>query len=542
MRKPVPVLLVLVLVGASAFGLAACGGSGGKEGGTLTGSYASFPEYLDPALAYSQEAWTAMYNTNLPLLTYKHANGTEGSEIVPALAESLPEISNGGKTYTLTLHKGLEYSDGTPVKASDFKSSIERVFKLNSPGTQFYESIVGAEEFAKTKSGGISGIETDDKTGKIVIELVKPRGTFTNELGMLFAAVLPADTPVKNLTADPPPATGPYMIANVEPGRAWSYARNPAWKTNGELISEVPDGHFDKIKLSVVRNDSTQVNEIEQDKTQWMQTPPPADRYAEVKEKYEGTQLRVEHPINLYFFWMNTSRPPFDDVKVRQAVNYAVDSRALERIYSGSLAAAHQILPEGMPGHKTFNLYPHDMAKAKELLAEANPSDRKITVWTNDEDVNKEAGVYYNGVLEELGFDTTLKVINARVYFPPVVGSKSTPNLDTGWLDWYEDYPNPNDFFQPLLSGESIAPVFNTNLAQIDVPRLNKKIARLGQEPLGSDQKAEYAKLDREYMELAPWVPYGSNTVATFVDSEIDLDKVIFNPTFGHDLTSFQLK
>jgi peptide/nickel transport system substrate-binding protein len=544
LRKLGLILLVLGLAVCSALGLTACGGgSSGKEGGTLTGSYASFPDYLDPSLSYTAEGWTAMYDTYLPLLTYAHANGTDGNEVVPALAESMPKITNGGKTYTLTLHKGLEYSDGTPVKASDFKSSIERLFRLNSPGTPFYEGIVGAEEFAKTKSGGISGIKTDDKTGKITIELVKPRGTFVNELGMLFAAVLPAGTPAKNLTADPPPATGPYMIAKVEPGRGWSYTRNPAWaRSNGERVSEVPDGHFDKIKISVVSNSSTQVNEIEQDKTQWMQTPPPTDSYNEVKDKYEGTQFRVEDPINLYFFWMNTSKAPFDDLKVRQAVNYAVDSRALERIYSGSLVAAHQILPKGMPGHEAFDLYPHDMAKAKELMAEANPSDRKITVWTNDEDVNKEAGVYYNGVLEELGFDTTLKVIKATVYFPPVIGSKKTPDLDTGWFDWYQDYPHPNDFFQPLLSGESIAPVFNTNFAQIDVPRLNKKIARLEQEQLGPTQEAEYAELDKEYMELAPLVPYGTNTVSTFVDSEIDLGKVIFNPTFGQDLASFQLK
>ena len=124
----------------SALGLAACGScSGGKEGGTLTGTYASFPDYLDPALSYTVEGWTAMYDTYLPLLTYAHANGAAGSKVVPGLAESLPKISNGGKTYTLTLRKGLKYSDGTPVKASDFASAIERLFKLNSPGSPFYE-------------------------------------------------------------------------------------------------------------------------------------------------------------------------------------------------------------------------------------------------------------------------------------------------------------------------------------------------------------------------------------------------------------------
>ncbi|HEX3324921.1 MAG TPA: ABC transporter substrate-binding protein [Solirubrobacterales bacterium] len=543
MKKRALVLLVLGLATASALGLAACGSSGGgKEGGTLTGTYASFPDYLDPALSYTVEGWTAMYDTYLPLLTYAHANGAAGSKVVPALAESMPKITNSGKTYTLTLRQGLKYSDGTPVKASDFASTIERLFKISSPGSFFYEDIVGAEKFAETKTGGIPGIKTDDKTGKIEIDLVSPRGTFTNELGMLFAALLPPGTPAKNLTANPPPATGPYMVSKVEPGRAWSYVRNPQWaKNNSAIMPDFPSGHVNKIDIKVVNNDSTQVNEIERDKADWMQTPISADLYNKVKDKYEGTQFRVEHPINLYLFWMNTTKAPFNDVKVRQAVNYAVNTAALEKIYSGSLAATHQILPEGMPGHEPFDLYPHSMAKAKELIEEANPSDRNITVWTDNESPNSEAGAYYEGVLNELGFNAKLKTINADNYYT-IIGNESTPDLDTGWLSFYEDYPNPNDFFQPLLSGESIASTGNTNLSRIDDPKLNAKIAKLGEEPLGPQQEAEYAALDKAYMEQAPMVPYGTNTVSTFVDSEIELAKVIFNPTFGQDLTSFEFK
>jgi peptide/nickel transport system substrate-binding protein len=542
LRKPGLVLLVLVLAAGSAVGLAACGGSSGKEGGTLTGTYASFPAYLDPALSYEVEGWTAMYDTYLPLLTYAHANGAEGSKVVPALAESMPKITDGGKTYTLTLRKGLKYSDGTPVKASDFKVSIERMFKLNSAGSGFYEGIVGAEKFAETKSGGISGIKVDDKTGKIEIDLTAPRGTFTNELGLLYAAVLPASTPVKNMTADPPPATGPYMLTEVETGRGWSYARNPYWAKDNSQISEVPGGHVDKIEIKVVHNDSTQVNEIERNKTNWMQTPISADLYNKVKDKYEGTQFRVERPINIYIFWMNTEKAPFDDLKVREAVNYAVNTAALEKIYAGSLVALHQILPEGMPGHEPpFDLYPYNMAKAKQLIKEANPSDRDITVWTDNESPNDEAGEYLEGVLDELGFNAKLKVLNGGNYYT-VVGNESTPDLDTGWLAFYQDYPHPNDFLQLLFSGESIAPTSNTNLSRIDVPSLNAKITKLGEEPLGSKQEDEYATLDKELMEEAPIVPYGTNTVSTFVDSEIDLDKVIFNPTFGQDLTSFQFK
>lgn len=542
MRKHDFVLLVVVLAVGSAVGLAACGGSGGKEGGTLTGSYASFPDYLDPALSYTQEGWTAMYDTYLPLLTYKRANGLEGGQVVPGLAESMPKISNGGKIYTLTLRKGLKYSDGTPVKASDFKSSMERLFLVNSPGSPFYETIVGAQEFAETKQGGIPGIKTDDKTGKVEIELTEPRGTFINELGMLFAALLPSDTPGRSMTNDPPPATGPYYIASVEPGRGWIYKRNPYWASNnGQKVDAVGAGHFDKIDIKVVRNDSTQVNEIEQDKTMWMQTLIPADQRAKIVDKYEGTQFRVDHPINIYYFWMNGETAPFDDLEVRQAVNYAIDSAALERIYAGSLVEAHQILPEGMPGYKPFNLYPHDMAKAKQLMKEANPSDRNVTVWTDAESPNDDAGAYFQDVLNKLGFNAKLKTLNADTFLT-IIGNETTPDLDAGWFDWYEDYPHPNDYFQPLLAGESISPTNNLNYSRTDIPALNEKIARLASETLGPEQEAEYAQLDREFMEEAVWAPYGSNTTSTFVDSEIDLDSVIFNPTFGHSLASFELK
>ena len=111
-----------------------------------------------------------------------------------------------------------------------------------------------------------------------------------------------------------------------------------------------------------------------------------------------------------------------------------------------------------MPGYKKYDLYPHDMAKAKALIEEANPSDRNITVWTDNESPNNEAGAYYQGVLQKLGFNAKLKEINADNYFT-VIGNQSTPDLDTGWFDWFEDYPHPNDFFQPLLAGESILPI-----------------------------------------------------------------------------------
>lgn len=549
MKKLGALIAVLVLAATAAIGLASCGGGddtsgggGGKQGGILNATYASFPDYMDPALSYTAEGWTAMADVYLPLLVYKHANGEEGSEVLPGLAKEIPKISNGGKTYTLFLRPGLKYSDGAPVKASDFPASVERMIELNSPGSPFYLTIEGAEKFAETKQGPLPGIETNDKTGEIVINLENPRGTFINELGMMFVAVLPPDTPVEDLSANPPPATGPYMITNSQPGKGWEYERNPYWaKANGKAMPDLPSGFVDGAKVTVVRNEQSQVDDVERGVYDWMQNPPPSSRYAEVKENYEGTQFRVEPTISTYYFWMNTEQSPFDDVKVRQAVNHAVDPRALERIYAGQLSGSQQIVPPGMPGYEQFELYPYDLDKAKQMIEEANPSDMDVTVWTDTESPNNEAGEYFNEVLKDLGFSTTLKLVNAD-NITTITGNASTPDLDAGWSNWFEDYPHPNDFFQPLLAGESIQPTNNYNFAKFDDPAINKKIRELAEEQLGPKQEKAYAELDEEIMELAPWAPFGNRTVSTFVSDAIDLESVIFNPTFGHYLSSFEFK
>jgi peptide/nickel transport system substrate-binding protein len=159
---------------------AACGGGGKKAATTTTGTpgasqqktFANFrivydtgTDYLDPAYSYTVQGWAAMWNVYLSLLGYKHVNGPDGATIVPALAEDLPTVSSDGKTYTLTLRSGLKYSDGTPVKASDFKFAVKRLFLLDSSGVGFFANIVGADQFSKTKKGDISGITANDATG-----------------------------------------------------------------------------------------------------------------------------------------------------------------------------------------------------------------------------------------------------------------------------------------------------------------------------------------------------------------------------------------
>jgi peptide/nickel transport system substrate-binding protein len=528
-------LLALALAASS------CGGSGEQQR-TLRATFTAFPDSLDPALAFSAEAWTALQNTYIPLLTYAHADGAAGTRLIPGLARALPRVSDGGRTYRLRLREGLRYSDGAPVRASDFARSIERLFLLNSPGSPFYTDIVGAERFAASKRGGIRGIEANDRSGAITIHLTRPRGTFANELAMLFAAPLPAGTAAEDLTARPPPATGPYAITESRPGRGWEYERNPQWAdANAAAMPRLPGGHVGRIEVTVLSNPSTEVNDVEQGRFEWMKNPPPPERLAEVRRKYAGTQFREEPTISTFYFWMNTQKPPFDDVRVRRAVNYALDPAALQRIYAGTMRATQQILPPGMPGYRRYELYPHDPARARALIAAADPADRDVTVWTNGGASNDEAGEYFADLLTGLGFQVKLKVIGIANYFT-VIGNRLTPDLDAGWANWLEDYPHPNDYFQPQLSGESIAPNGNTNWAQMNVPALNARITRLGSEQLGRRQEGEYAELDKTFMRRAPWAPFGNLTLTTFVSSAIDLDKVIFSPIFGQDLTSFQFR
>jgi peptide/nickel transport system substrate-binding protein len=530
----------------AALALSVAGGGSADAGGgqgshEMRGAFSSFPDYMDPALSYTAEGWNAMYDSYIPLLTYKHAEGEEGAEVIPGLAEDLPRIGNGGRTYTLFLRKGLRYSDGRPVRASDFEFAIKRTLRLYSGGLVFYTDIVGARQFLKKRRTGIAGITANDRTGRIVIRLVRPRATFTDELALMFAAPLPPDTPLRDQSFHPPPATGPYVITHSQPGRGWTYVRNPEWRQrNGPLMPQLPGGQVGRIRIDVVRDGTKEVRMVERGELDWMQNPPPSPLFAGLSERYGGTQFRVDTTPSIYYFWMNTQKAPFNSLKVRQAVNYAIDPAALQRIYGGQIAPTQQVLPPGVPGYSQFELYPHDLATARRLIAEADPSDRKITVWTDREAPNYEAGVYYRRVLQELGFNAHLKAINADSYFW-VIGNRSTPNLDTGWGDWFEDYPHPNDFFSPLLAGSSIRRHDNGNFAQLDVPSIDRKIEELSEAP-GPVPEDEYAALDKSVMELAPWAPYGTRALSTFVSARVDLGKVVWNPTFGADLASFQFK
>lgn len=506
---------------------------------TLRVGYSSFPDYMDPQLSYTLEGWTAMYETYIPLLTYQRADGRAGTTIIPGLARGLPKITDGGRTYTLFLRRGLHYSDGRPVKASDFEHAVKRLLRMFSGGAPFYTVIVGARQYLRTRSGDIGGIVTNDKTGRIEIHLRRPDGTFPQLLAVPFAAPVPTSTPMRDRSFDPPPATGPYVISKISPS-GWTYRRNPAWTGgNGKRMPQLPDGNVDRIVVRVVRDRAAQVRQVLKGKLDWMQAQPPPDRLEDLQRDYAGTQLLAEVYLNTQYFWMNTKRPPFDDLRVREAANYAVDRSVLAGIYRGRLSPTQQILPPGMPGYRKFEPFPYDLERARQLVAAANPRDREITVWTDTEEPHRQAAAYYRDQLEAIGLRPRLKVLDALEYFF-AIGNISRTDLDTGFSNWWADYAHPDDFFQPLLFGSSILPSFNGNFAQLSIPALDARARGLARQSLTPHRERAYAALDRAYMKRAPWVPFGNFDLHLFVSKRVDIDGVAWSPLFGGDLASFR--
>ena len=157
----------------------------------------TFPQSLDPGLDYTTQGEEVNWLVYTGLTTYAHKSGTPGAQLIPGLATALPVISDSGKTYTATLRKGLVFSNGTPVVASDFTYTVERSLKIPWGGSGAFMTpyIVGAAAYANGKAKTISGITTDNATGKIVIHLTPAYGPFDNVLAFPSLGLIPSRLP-----------------------------------------------------------------------------------------------------------------------------------------------------------------------------------------------------------------------------------------------------------------------------------------------------------------------------------------------------------
>ncbi|MDP2710481.1 MAG: ABC transporter substrate-binding protein [Solirubrobacteraceae bacterium] len=537
----------------AALGLASCGGGGddggdstptGRAGGAITTAYTSFPDFLDPALSYSTEGWQTLWTVYTPLLTYRHAEGVEGATLVPGLAESMPEISDDGTVYELKLRSGLRYSDGSAVKASDFEHAIKRVLNLESGGSAFYLGIAGAEKYVEDgrARADIPGIVADDATGDITITLTKPDGRFPYILAMNFAALVPGDTPFRNQTSSPPPGVGPYKLENVRVNRGYDLVRVPSFDVAGQAA-----GKLDRIEVAVVKNRRRQTQDTIDNKVDYMLDPPAPDQLRDVRAEYGDTRYSEHVTNSTYFFFLNRELAPFDKPAVREAVNHAVDKRAIARLFAGLLEPGCNFLPPGMKGYAKIDPCPYgapnaapDIERARALIRSAGAEGESVTVFGNDEPEPRSVAEYLADVLNEIGLDARPRIIEGSVYFT-TIGNKRT-QAQVGFANWFQDFPHPANFMF-LVDGGSIQDTNNVNFGNVDDPAINALLAQANQNADIDAVAADYARADRLIVQGAHLVPYGHRKLTAFYSERIDADNCsVWHPVYNLDFTQLCLK
>ncbi|MBA2514255.1 MAG: ABC transporter substrate-binding protein [Solirubrobacterales bacterium] len=543
---------VLALVVAATLGVAACGGdeekkgaeagAEGKAGGIIKIAEPAQPDFLDPALSYTVDGWQALNLAYPGLVTFKREPGPASAEVVPGLAQDLPEVSEDGKTYTFKLREGLKFSDGKPLTATDFKASIERILEMDSQGAGLgFTNIVGGEDFLKTKKGGLDGIEADDATGEIVIKLEKPRGSFLYELAIPFGGVVPKDTPAKNQTKDPPPGAGRYTFEDVRVNRGFKMVKNPNFSealNDTPIANGKPDG-FD-VTFAEAGNATTQ---IATNRVDAFTDNPAPDRVAELKSKYK--ERFEQFPTNsTFYFFMNSEVEPFDKLEVRQAVNHAIDPEAINRVQGGVLTPANTTLPPGVPGfEKSPDLYPYDLNKAKQLIKDAGAEGAEVTVWGNPENPTKPTVEYYTEVLNSIGLKAKTKIVPSETYFT-TIGDRSA-KTQTGWANWFQDYPHPANFIDTLVNPDRVVATGNNNYSyNAEDKELATKINALAAEPeLTPEVNKRWAEVDREIQEKAYWAVYGNRKQTTFFSERLDFENCKGrHATYTQDWSQFCLK
>ncbi|HTA98219.1 MAG TPA: ABC transporter substrate-binding protein [Solirubrobacteraceae bacterium] len=537
-------LLAFMLV----VGVSACGSSSTSSGkGPISVLMGTAPDSLDPGLGATTQSYEATWITYTGLVTYAHVSGEAGTKLIPGVAQSLPTVTGGGRTYTFMLRKGLVYSNGAPVKASDFAYAIERTIKLGWGSESFLtENIAGAEEFQAGKASSISGIQTDDATGRITIQLVAPYGPFLNVLAFPAAGLVPSGTPMKSLNNAPPPGIGPYEIESVVPNKSFAMVLNPNWSK--DAIPGIPAGH-ENIDVSIVSNNQSQAEQVlnnSADVFDYNDTIPPT--LISQIESQASDRFAKEPTVSGLYFFLNVKEAPFNNARARQAVNYGLNRQALQRLDSGMLQPACFFLPAGMPGHPTNAPCPYgepnaqpNLAKAKELVRQAGLEGAPVTVWGGSRAPHKEFVDYYTSMLNEIGFKATEKIVADAQYYA-TVGNLSN-KAQTGFLSYSQDFPNPIDFYQ-LLDAKSIQPTENHNLSQVNDPHIQSELASLG--PIPSSQLGSvvprWQALDEYTAKQAYMLVSGYEEVPKFFSNRINFGAAVFHPVYGNDWSSLELK
>jgi peptide/nickel transport system substrate-binding protein len=502
------------------------------RGGTLRIGTTFGLDFIDPALAYAPESWASLLNTNDGLVAFRRVAGVQGTQLVPDLAEALPIVSDGGKTYTFRLRRGIHYSTGRPVQPEDFRRELERVYEVKplSGGTPYYRAIVGTDRCSPGKRCDLSqGIVTDRAARTVTFHLTAPDADFATKLAMPFAVAVPESTPPHDVGKHPVPATGPYMFASFKKAGA-KLVRNRRfreWSADAQ-----PEGYPDAIVWTAER-DAAKVKAIargvEQGKYDVAYNIVPPLEKADIDRlatRYPG-QLRFSTSPVTNFFFLNTRLPPFEDRRARLAVNRALDRSALAAVLGRGAAPTCQILPPNYPSYRgTCPFGPGGVAGldgARRLVRASGTAGQTVAVWAPGPQADQAR--YMVSLLRSIGYRTKLHLDpNPQTYFPAVLNSRTRAQV--GYYGWASDYPSESGFIAPLFScGAFVAGEVSatTNPAEFCDPALDRELAHAAavqaQDPPAAH--ALWRALERKLLLQSAYVPTYNRKAVDFLAKRV---------------------
>ncbi len=546
----------VITVGAGlalATGLSVSGGRSASttpsahRGGTMVTLTTDNPGSVDPAINYGS-AWNELNVTNDGLLAFRKVGGAAGNELVPDLAVAVPKPSRGGRTYTFRVRRGIRYSNGTPLRPSDFEHVFERMFRVLGPTAgSFYSVLVGGRAcVTKPKTCSLQkGVVANDAAGTVTFNLTRPDGEFLQKLAVPFAFAVPPSAPDTDVGTKPLPGTGPYRWAEYTLNRQIRLERNPFFKEWSRAAQ--PDGYPDVIlrKLALpIEAEITQVQNSQADAVLTPQFPP--DRLGELSTRF-ASQTHVDPLPAINYIALNTRVAPFDNLDVRRALNFATDRAALVKIFGGPRLAVPscQVLPPAFPGYKPYCPYTKnpaagsggpwkapDLAKARALIARSGTKGQKITIVMPTFPIGRSVGLYFQRLLDELGYKASLKLLAPPVAGPLANNSRNKVQMTLGF--WSQDYPAASDFLHVLTSCAGFIPNSdaNPNVSEFCDRKLEAKMDRalaLGvSNPRGAD--AIWTQVDREVTDAAPLVTMINPKLVTFVSKRVG--NFQFNPSW----------
>jgi peptide/nickel transport system substrate-binding protein/oligopeptide transport system substrate-binding protein len=492
--------------------LAACGGatpaaptqtSGDattpQKGGALIVAYKDDLATLDPAIGYDWTNWPTIKLVFDGLLDYD-----TGTTLMPRLAEALPTVNADGTVYTFKLRTGVKFSNGREFTADDVVYTITRVLdpKTGSPGAGFFVGIKGAQDLIDGTATAVEGIKALD-ANTVEFTLDAPDVTFLNKMALNFAFIVPKEEVEKagENFGHAPVGTGPFVLKEWKSGEFLTFERNPNYFYEG-----LP--YLDKITIQVGVAPDVALLRLEKGEIQMMGDPPPGADWARLTaDPAWKDRIEKQPQVNTTYIAINTTMPPFDNVKVRQALNHAIDKQRIVQLLNGRATMANQILPPLMPGYDaSYSGYEYNPDKAKALLTEAGfPDGFETSIECIAVDPQPKLCESFQQDLAKIGIKLNINTLAA----PNVIddaGNGKTPLVWSGGLAWTQDYPDPDDFYSPILGCDSNV-AGGWNWARY----CNEALHQTSKELLTMTDRAArleaYKPLFKALMDDAVWVP-----------------------------------